>query len=234
MKLGRAIDVIEKLGIVLVFPIANRPEPPSLWSALHPRSAMRWTWDEDADPRVVALWHLREELARSDEVVYAKWFRGRATFFSRPVFHALLAEMAEAGDVFAGLPREAVEILDLLREFSPRSTKQIRADAALRGKELEGLFQQAMKALWSRLLVVGVGEVEDGAFPSLAVGATETLVEELWLARRAPPPEARAKLEETLRRHPAFARELSRAKQALAEVSREIADETPWAPPGIP
>ena len=37
-----------------------------------------------------------------------------------------------------------------------------------------------MRELWERLLIVGVGEVDDGAFPSLAVGATEVLFEELW------------------------------------------------------
>jgi hypothetical protein len=36
-----------------------------------------------------------------------------------------------------------------------------------------------MKELFSRLLIVGFGEVEDGAFPSLAVGATQLLFSEL-------------------------------------------------------
>lgn len=37
-----------------------------------------------------------------------------------------------------------------------------------------------MKDLFSRLLIVGFGEVEDGAFPSLAVGATELLFSDIW------------------------------------------------------
>jgi hypothetical protein len=37
-----------------------------------------------------------------------------------------------------------------------------------------------MKDLFSRLLIVGFGEVDDGAFPSLAVGATELLYDDLW------------------------------------------------------
>jgi hypothetical protein len=34
--------------------------------------------------------------------------------------------------------------------------------------------------LFSRFLIVGFGEVEDGAFPSAAVGATELLFSDLW------------------------------------------------------
>jgi hypothetical protein len=38
-----------------------------------------------------------------------------------------------------------------------------------------------MKDLFGRLLIVGFGEVEDGAFPSLAVGATQHIYEDLWI-----------------------------------------------------
>ena len=214
--IDRAVRIVERLGISLVYPIDNKPEPRSLWSELHPRVKMEWSWDEGADPRVADLWHLRERLARSHDVAYAKWFRGRATFFALPVFHALLGRLAEAGDVFAGLPREAVEILGLLRERSPLSTKEIRALADLRGKEQEAVFNQAMKALWTRLLIVGTGEVPDGAFPSLAVGATELLFEDIWNARDDVPADARRRLDEVLAESPAFSRELRRA---LAEVS---------------
>ncbi|MCL2723777.1 MAG: hypothetical protein FWD69_05010 [Polyangiaceae bacterium] len=211
---ARAVDAIRREGIVLVFPIRNRNDLPSLWHAFHPRSEMRWEWDAHGDGRVVELWHLRMRLARSSDVAYAKWFRGRATFFSLPVLHALLGSFASA-DVMYGLPREAVDILEVLRESSPRSTKELRAEVDLRGKAFEGIFHHAMKALWSRLLIVGAGEVEDGAFPSLAVAATETMFEDLWLVRHEVPPAAQKKLAEVLAATPAFARELSRCKASI-------------------
>jgi hypothetical protein len=229
VKLAKAVAIVDRLGICLVYPIANKPQPPSLWSAIHPRTKMEWSWDEDADPRVAEMWHLRERLARSSDVAYAKWFRGRATFFSLPVFHALLGRLTEAGDLFAGLPHEADEILERLREVSPRSTKEIRAEAGLRGKPFESLFTHAMKALWARLLLVGTGEVPDGAFPSLAVAATEMMFEDLWNARANVPTDARTKLDETLRRSPAFAKELERSvtlvRDATALRSRAFDDE---------
>jgi len=179
----RAVRVVQDLGIALVYPNANRPEPPSLWSSRHPRTPMRWSWDEGADERVVDLWHLRAQLAEGRDVVYGKWFRGRATFFSVPVFHAMLGRICRAGDPLGGLSPEAAAVLDLLRERSPMSTKALRAEANLRGKAHERVWNDAMRSLWSRLLVVGTGEVEDGAFPSLAVGATELLHEDLWTSR---------------------------------------------------
>jgi hypothetical protein len=38
-----------------------------------------------------------------------------------------------------------------------------------------------MKELFTRLLIVGFGEVDDGAFPSARVGATELLFSDLWI-----------------------------------------------------
>lgn len=37
-----------------------------------------------------------------------------------------------------------------------------------------------MKALWDSFQIVAFGEVEDSSFPSLAVGASQNLFEELW------------------------------------------------------
>lgn len=213
-KAKRAID---NVGIALVYPLPNRPEIPSLWSELYPKSKMNWSWNADADPRVAEVWHLRERLAHSHEVAYAKWFRGRATFFSLPVFTALLGRITKSGDPFAGLPRAANDILDLLRDRSPLSTKQVRAGTDLRGKENEAMFTHAMKALWSKLLVVGTGEVPDGAFPSLAVGATELLFEDAWAARTKVPKQANAALDAALAKTPAFQRELERSLKKVQE-----------------
>ena len=218
-----AVRTIDELGIALVYPIANRAEPPSLWSAMYPKTPMSWSWDGDADGRVVDLWHLRARLAESHDVAYGKWFKGRATFFALPVFHALLGRIAQTGDPFADLPREAHDILALLRERSPLSTKEIRAEAGLRGKPHERAFNQAMKALWSRLLVVGVGEVDDGAFPSLAVGATELLFEDLWTTRHDVPVASRRRLDAALERSKAFEKEHDRVLGELRAATRKKA-----------
>lgn len=225
-KKDKALQIIEKVGIVLVYPIANKPDPPSLWSELYPKSKMSWAWDSEADDRVVELWHLREKLAASGDVAYAKWFRGRATFFSLPVFHALLAALGSAGDVHRGLPSEAVTILEGLRERSPQSTKEIRAEAGLRGREHERAFTAAMKALWARLLVVGTGEVPDGAFPSLAVAATDMMFEDLWTARHRPPAAGKEKLDEVLHRVRGFDDEFGRSWRAIHAAEKAAAPAT--------
>jgi hypothetical protein len=187
----KAKKLVDELGICLVYPIANKPEPPSLWHALWPKAEMDWSWDSGADDRVVDLWHLRAQLAESHEVAYGKWFKGRATFFSLPVFHALLGRICQTGDPFADLPRAAHDILTLLRERSPLSTKLLRQEAGLRGKQHDRAFNQAMKILWSRLLIVGVGE-------------------DLWLSRASVSADARKRLDAALSRSKAFEKEHDR------------------------
>ena len=176
MNARKAVAAIERGGILLVYPLDNRPEPPSLWSAFFPRSPMKWEWDDSGDDRVANLWHLRAELSASRKVVYAKWFRGRATFFSREIFAAFLSLLGRPPP----LSDEAARILEALELDSPLSTKQLKQAVDLRGRQFESSYERALKQLWSRLLVVGFGEVDDGAFPSLAVGATRVLFEDLW------------------------------------------------------
>lgn len=171
-----ALQAINERGCLLVFPIDNRKEFASIWSEFYPRTPMRWEWDNGGDDRVPRLWHLRTELSCSGKVVYTKWFRGRATFFSRPVFTALFRLLGSE----RGLSPEARGVLKVLRMDSPLSTKELKRATDLVGRLHESTYQRALKELWSRLLIVGFGEVDDGAFPSLAIGASQVLFEDLW------------------------------------------------------
>lgn len=177
----KAISKINQAGILVVFPIANKKEPRSLWSEFFPKSTMKWEWNEDGDDRVSDMWALMKRLSDCREVVYSKWYQGRATFFSRELFTALLKLNFENFENTEGLSREARDILSELESDSPLSTKQLKKLVELQGKDNEGRYQRAMKSLFARLLIVGYGEVDDGAFPSLAVGATRNLYEDLYL-----------------------------------------------------
>jgi hypothetical protein len=180
MNAADAIRAIDAAGALLVFPISNKPEPKSLWSHFFPRSPMEWEWDEDGDDRVSDLWHLRAALSTTRKVVYTKWFQGRATYFSREIFTALLRAMNPDTSVELRLSPLAKQLLEILDGESPLSTKELKRMAGLKGRDNEASFQRAMKELWSRLLIVAFGEVDDGAFPSLAVGSTRVLFEDLW------------------------------------------------------
>lgn len=180
MNLKKAVAAIEQYGLCLTFPIDNSKATPSLWYHFHPKSKMRWEWDSGGDNRVAELWYLREELSRSKKVVYAKWFKGRATFFSKKMFVALLSHLNRNPAARMNWPAESQKLLSMLEENSPMSTKELKKEAELTGKYLEGIYTRSMKRLWEHLLIVGFGEVDDGAFPSLAVGSTENLFEELW------------------------------------------------------
>lgn len=174
-----AINAINRHGMLLVYPIHNASEPKSLWSVAYPRTKMKWEWDDSASDKVAELWHLRSELSTSEKVIYTKWFKGRATFFSIPVFRALLALLMRRPN-FHALSRTARQVMEALEENSPQSTKALKRATGLVGRDLEADYQRALKELWSRLLIVAYGEVEEGAFPSLAVGATRLLFEEIY------------------------------------------------------
>jgi len=186
MNKADAIKAIDRHGMLLVFPIDNRPEPASLWSVFYPRSKMRWEWDEGGDNRVSDLWFLREQLSISRKVIYAKWFRGRATLFSRELFTALLATYMRQPK-FRALSKDARALLSLLEENSPQSTKQLKKQSELVGRALEPTYNKALQELWSRCLIVAFGEVDEGAFPSLAIGATRLVFEEIYLEAQAMP-----------------------------------------------
>jgi hypothetical protein len=188
---SKAIDAIKRHGALLAFPIKNNPKPHSLWRCLHPKTPMRWEWDDSGDSQVFELWRLREELSRSGQVVYGKFYKGRATFYSLKVFKNLLALLTvfEKRKKFKQGFESA--ILTVLEDSSPQSTKQIKKQCELAGRFHQKNYEQAMKNLWNELLICGWGEKDDGAFPSLQVGIVSSLFEDLYKeAQKISPHEA--------------------------------------------
>ena len=143
---------------------------------------MKWEWDTDGDERVSDLWWLMKKLSSSGQVVYSKWYQGRATFFSKDLFTALLALSHAYSEDHSRLSRYARDLLDTLESDSPLSTKQLKKITGLQGKDNERFYNRGMKELFLHFQIVAFGEVDDGAFPSLAVGSTKNLFEDLVLA----------------------------------------------------
>jgi hypothetical protein len=186
-----AVQAINNQGALLVYPIDNHQQPRALWHEFHPRTKMKWEWNDKGDDRVADLWILREQLSRSGQVIYSKWYKNRATFFSKDVFAALLRLMQIEPTINEHLQAQAVRdgfairsaaatMLEALEMDSPLSTKQLKVVADLKGKANERIFTRATQDLWLQFLIVGYGEIADGAFPSLAVGATQNLFEQVF------------------------------------------------------
>jgi hypothetical protein len=223
MHLSAAVRHVDRHGALLVYPLDNRTDPPSLWHAFFPRSRMRWDWDAGADDRVVDLWHLRARLATSRKVVYMKWFRGRATLISRPLFTAMLAVFRAQPGFAAGLDDEARAILEQLEADSPMSSRVLRVRADLAGRMHEAAWQRASKSLFERLAIVGFGEVDDGAFPSLAMGATQSLFEDLWdESSVCTLSVAERRIERTLVEGSPFRRQYHRVRQTLIRAAAAL------------
>ncbi len=177
----KAIEKINQNGLLLVFPINNLVEPKSLWSEFYPKSKMLWEWNENSDNRVGKLWVLMKALSITKDVVYSKWYQGRATFFSKKLFTSMLCLYQKTFPNLR-LSHPARDILDTLESDSPLSTKEVKKLTDLKGKDNEPTYNKAMKQLFSTLQIIAFGEVDDGAFPSLAVGATQLIYEDLWNA----------------------------------------------------
>lgn len=206
----------------MVYPLENRKEPASLWSELYPRTKMRWEWDSDGDNRVGEMWVMREELSRSEDVVYAKWFRGRATFFSKEVFINLLAYLGASREQIH-LPRSSQEALDSFLLDSPQSTKVIKENLGWQGRMMESHYNRAMKPLWNYLFIVGFGEVQDSSFPSLNMAATQNIFEDLWLSsQKINPAKAEKKLLEILGEENLFMKYAKRVHDS----AKTLADKT--------
>ena len=205
MNVQFAISRVNKNGMLLVFPDGNKADPASLWSEFYPRSKMRWVWDAGGDGRVAELWHLREQLSRSGKAVYGKWHRGRATLISLALFPALVRALNPDLPRLTGLSRAARDVLDVLEEDSPLSTKALKRACDLTGRDNEAAYARALKELWERGAIAAFGEVDEGAFPSIAVGATSRLFEDEWeAARRLSDADADAQVERALASKPAF------------------------------
>lgn len=149
---------------------------------------MKWDWSEDADPRVVDIWHLKDELCFGQDVVYAKWFRGRATFFSKEIFVPVLCllETTQVDEIHRST--HATDIYEELLDSSPQTPKLVRQAVDLSGSQNRSDYEKAVKLLWEQLLIVGTGEVDEGQFPALAMGATKHIFEELWHEARSMDP----------------------------------------------
>ncbi|MGE4134011.1 MAG: hypothetical protein AB7F86_20410 [Bdellovibrionales bacterium] len=207
----KAISHINKNGVLLVFPLKGRADVPSLWKAFHPRTPMRWEWTDDADDKVVRMWQLMKELSFKTDIVYSKWFQGRATFFSRDLFVALLRWRLDHSQALASPPQGVRAIAETLRESSPLSTKELKAATDLQGASLASIYGKALSWLFTRFEVVGCGERDDGAFPSLLIGASELIFEDLWEeARSLPSAEALARIDHFMPASSPFRRSLDR------------------------
>lgn len=179
-QLSTAVASIRQHGALLVFPIDNRDLPHSLWAEFFPGTRMVWEWNEDSDHRVGDMWQMMKRLSDCREVVYSKWYQGRATFFCHDLFAAMISIRQAHRTPRHELSETARVLFEVLENNSPLSTKHLKELTDLKGRSNEAAYSRGMKELFTRLLIVGFGEVEDGAFPSLAVGATELLFEDVW------------------------------------------------------
>jgi hypothetical protein len=161
-----AIREVERLGCVAVFPekSSKKSSIVSLWELFYPRSPMKWEWDESADNRVVKLWWLKNEVARTQKVLYGRFFSNRPVFVSPSEAQKILKSLH-----LRPLSPLAREILARLEDNSPQTKRMLGRE--LRGDGWEPTradFERALLDLQKSFQIVSLGdsEREKGPMPS--------------------------------------------------------------------
>ena len=222
-NLSAVTDAILHRGALLIFPVQNKKEPPSVWAEFFPKTEMKWEWDDSADNRVVQLWHIKTELPSTGKVIYTKWYQNKATALAPDVWSALAAILSPPGSEKEGLSREARTLLDVLESDSPLSSKVLKKTAGMSGAQSKH-YDRGMRELWARCLVVALGEVDDGAFPSLEIGASSVVQESLWRKSRSlSVTEAVQLLQKRLGKESYFLQECIRLKKKAPAAQTRIA-----------
>ena len=91
----------------------------------------------------------------------------------------------------------AHDIYQELLSESPLTPKMIKERLDFGGRKNRALYGRAIKILWERALIAGAGEVDEGQFPALSMGATRHFFEDEWDRAHAwPPEEARKRFKE--------------------------------------
>jgi hypothetical protein len=122
-----------------------------------------------------------------------------------------------------GLSKGSLSVLETLEEESPLSTKSLKRKVKLQGRAFEGAYLQCLKPLWTRGLIVGYGEVDEGAFPSLAMGATQLIFEELWnKAQKISESRAFETLQESLKGNPLIFSEILKQSKLIGETKLKL------------
>lgn len=93
--MNKFANVIQDKGMLLMFPIKNEKDPDSFWPHVFPRSKFFWDWTKDTDPKIFKIRTIIDELLNNDQIIQAKWYKNRATFFSKETFQHMLAYHSE-------------------------------------------------------------------------------------------------------------------------------------------
>src|SRR4029434_2014623 len=145
LQLSSAVTSIRQHGALLVFPIANREQPHSLWAEFFPKKRMVWDWNDEGDEHVWKMWQMMKRLSDCREVVYTKWYQGRATFFSHAVFAAMISASVAHQRPRYQLSETARVLFEVLENNSPLSTRKLKEFAGLQGRENEAAYNRGLK-----------------------------------------------------------------------------------------
>jgi hypothetical protein len=154
-----ALQFVEDVGFCLVF--TNRTQQlPCLWVAVCGRRDPVFPQHSHHDPELMLTWHLKDLLPARRRVYYGKLILGKPSMVSLahfPDFYALHGPAHDEQylyDYEAGrLSRAAKQIMDVLVEDHPLTTKELKRRTHLEASRSRPLFDQAIAELQRKLYI---------------------------------------------------------------------------------
>jgi hypothetical protein len=154
-----ALQFVEDVGFCLVF--SNRTQQlPCLWVAVCGRRDPVFPEHSHHDPELMLTWNLKDLLPAKRLVYYGKLILGKPSMVSLahfPDFYALHGSAHDEQylyDYEAGrLSRAAKQIMDVLVEDHPLTTKELKRRTHLDASRSRAIFDQAIAELQRKLSI---------------------------------------------------------------------------------
>jgi hypothetical protein len=157
-----ALQFVDDVGFCLVF--TNRTQQlPCLWVAVCGRRDPVFPAHSHHDPEWVFTWNLKDLLPAKRRVYYGKLILGKPSMVALAHFPAFYAVHGPAHDEQYRydyedglLSRAAKQIMDVLVERHPQTTKELKRGTRLDASKSRPLFDQAIAELQRKLYITMV------------------------------------------------------------------------------
>jgi hypothetical protein len=154
-----ALQFVDDVGFCLVFTNCTQ-QLPCLWVAVCGRRDPIFPQHSHHDPELMLTWHLKDLLPARRRVYYGKLLLGKPSMVSLayfPDFYALHGPAHDEQylyDYEAGrLSRAAKQIMEVLVEGRPQTTKELKHRTRLHTSRSRPLFDQAIAELQRKLYI---------------------------------------------------------------------------------
>ncbi|WP_058302703.1 AlkZ-related protein [Gorillibacterium timonense] len=147
-----ALQLVQTYGILPLVP--SVPNHPSLSAST---AAEAWHTGLESDP-----WKWRVHFPSSGDAAYGKFFRGKSILIAADLFPLLRLVAKRGGSIKERyhdglLPKEAVDLYEIIRTSGGIDTRELRGAAGMKAKTSKADYDRSIKALTEAMDIVVTG-----------------------------------------------------------------------------